>query len=259
MSHNNERILTIKNLVKRFGDNEVLKDITMDVGQGEVIAIIGPSGSGKSTLLRCINYLEEPDSGYINLEELSIDTTRANKKDIDRLTRKSSMVFQHYNLFKNKTVLENVTEGLIVTRKMKKKEAVEKAREILEKVGLLAQLKQYPATLSGGQQQRVGIARALAMDTPLLLFDEPTSALDPELVKGVLDIIKSITELNQTMIIVTHEMNFAKEVSDKVIFMEDGYIVEEGPPKEVFDHPKHRRTAQFIHQFDENDFEGIEI
>lgn len=259
MSPDQENILEIKNLVKRFGDNEVLKDISVEVKKGEVIAVIGPSGSGKSTLLRCINYLEEPDSGYINLEELSIDATRVNKKDIDKLTRKSSMVFQHYNLFKNKTVLENVTEGLIITRRMKKKDAVEKARDILEKVGLTAQLKQYPATLSGGQQQRVGIARALAMDTPLLLFDEPTSALDPELVKGVLDIIKSITELNQTMIIVTHEMSFANEVADKVIFMEDGYIVEEGPPSQIFESPEHRRTAQFIHQFDESELEGIDI
>lgn len=257
MSHNNENILTITNLKKRFGDNEVLKDINLDIKQGEVVAIIGPSGSGKSTLLRCINYLEEPDGGKIQLEELQINTTASTKKQINALVKKSAMVFQHYNLFKNKTVLENVTEGLIITKKMKKTDAVEKAKKILAQVGLTDQLPQYPATLSGGQQQRVGIARALAMDTPLLLFDEPTSALDPELVKGILDIIKSITELKQTMIIVTHEMNFAREVADKVIFMEHGYIVEAGTPEEVFDAPKHKRTAQFINQFDEADVEDV--
>lgn len=257
MNHNTENILTITNLKKKFGDNEVLKDISLNVEQGEVIAIIGPSGSGKSTLLRCINYLEEPDDGTIQLEELDINTRTANKKQINKLVKKSSMVFQHYNLFKNKTVLENVTEGLIVTKKMNKSNAVKKGKDILERVGLTNQLKQYPATLSGGQQQRVGIARALAMETPLLLFDEPTSALDPELVKGVLDIIKSITELKQTMIIVTHEMSFAKEVADQVIFMEHGYIVESGSPEEVFDHPKNKRTAQFIDQFDESELENV--
>ena len=256
MSHNNESILTISNLKKKFGDNEVLKDINLDVKQGEVIAVIGPSGSGKSTLLRCINYLEEPDDGIIQLEELKLNAKKASKKKINTLVKKSSMVFQHYNLFKNKTVLENVTEGLIITKKMKKTDAIKKGKEILERVGLTAQLEQYPATLSGGQQQRVGIARSLAMETTLLLFDEPTSALDPELVKGVLDIIKSITELKQTMIIVTHEMSFAKEVADQIIFMEHGYIVETGPPEQVFDSPNNKRTAQFINQFDEGEFEN---
>lgn len=257
MSHNNENMLTISKLKKRFGNNEVLKDIKLGVKQGEVIAIIGPSGSGKSTLLRCINYLEEPDDGIIQLEEIKLNAKTASKKQINTLVKKSSMVFQHYNLFKNKTVLENVTEGLIITKKMKKTAAVETGRKILERVGLTAQLEQYPATLSGGQQQRVGIARALAMETPLMLFDEPTSALDPELVKGVLDIIKSITELKQTMIIVTHEMSFAKEVADQIIFMEHGYIVETGPPEQVFDNPKNKRTAQFINQFNESEIEDV--
>jgi putative S-methylcysteine transport system ATP-binding protein len=246
-------MLSIHGLKKEFNGVPVLKSIDLNVKKGEVVAIIGPSGSGKSTLLRCINWLESPNSGTITLDGISLNVEKASRKDIAALTKKSAMVFQHYNLFKNKTALENVTEGLIISKKMAKSEANILANKLLADVGLEEKKHQYPITLSGGQQQRVGIARALAMDPSILLFDEPTSALDPELVTGVLQIIKSIAQLEKTMIVVTHEMEFAREVADHVVFMEDGIIIETGTSKEIFQTPSHDRTKAFIKTISQSD------
>jgi ABC-type polar amino acid transport system ATPase subunit len=239
-------MLSINGLTKEFNHVPVLKSINLEVRKGDVVAIIGPSGSGKSTLLRCINWLEVANSGIITLDNLTIDAKNASRKKIAALTKKSAMVFQHYNLFKNKTALQNVTEGLIVSKKISKAEAQKIGDKLLEDVGLTDKKHQYPVTLSGGQQQRVGIARALAMDPAILLFDEPTSALDPELVTGVLQIIKSIANMEKTMIVVTHEMEFAREVADHVIFMEDGIIIEQGTSDLIFQSPSHDRTKAFI-------------
>lgn len=214
---------------------------------GEVVAVIGPSGSGKSTLLRCLNYLEQPNAGVIRIGDVSVDTSKASKKSIANLRKQTSMVFQHYNLFKNKTVLENVTYALEVAQGFSKEAAKEKGMTLLEKVGLADKADKYPVTLSGGQQQRVGIARAVAVNPQVILFDEPTSSLDPEWVSEVLQVISNIAREEQaTMIIVTHEMNFAKEVADKVVFMSDGYIVESGKPEDVLENPQHERTIQFL-------------
>lgn len=239
-------MVEIRGLEKRFGDLEVLKGIDLDVKKGEVIAIIGSSGTGKSTLLRCINYLEEPDGGQIKIDDLSVDVKSISKKEIYKLRRKTSMVFQSYNLFKNKTALGNIMEPLIVVKKIDNKTAEKKALEILDLVGLIDKKDSYPSKLSGGQQQRVGIGRAMAVEPKVVLFDEPTSALDPELVGEVLDVIKNLAKNHTTMIIVTHEMRFAREAADRVIFMDDGKIVEEGTPNEIFDNPKNPRTIQFL-------------
>ncbi|AVL76309.1 MULTISPECIES: amino acid ABC transporter ATP-binding protein [Bacilli] len=239
-------MIKIEHLKKSFGNTEVLKDINLELNQGEVLAIIGPSGSGKSTLLRCLNWLEQPDSGTIAINDIEVQANKINKKNKAALIKQSSMVFQHYNLFKNKTVFQNVALGLKADKKVDKSIIEQRVNTYIEKVGLEKFKEKYPATLSGGQQQRVGIARSLALDTPLLLFDEPTSALDPELVTGVLNIIKDVANLNKTLIIVTHEMSFAEDIADQVIFMENGYIVESGSSKQIFHSPKHDRTDAFV-------------
>lgn len=239
-------MLKISGLNKSFGKIEVLKDISFEVSKGEVVVIIGPSGTGKSTLLRCINYLEKPDSGIVEIEGTKYDFLNMDKKDIYDLRKHSCMVFQQYNLFKNKTVLENLTEVLGFVQKKEKKEAEENADMLLKKVGMFEKRDEYPSRLSGGQQQRVGIARALAVNPDLILFDEPTSALDPELVEEVLNTIKTLAETNITMIIVTHEIEFAKNVADRIVFMDDGNIVEEGKPSDIFTNPKNDRTKQFL-------------
>lgn len=241
-------MISVKNLSKRFGDQVVLDNISLDIAKGEVVAIIGPSGSGKSTLLRCLNLLETPESGTIEIGEQTLDTCRYSSKEAYALRRQTAMVFQSYNLFKNKTALENVTEALIVVKKMPKKQATEVGLALLEQVGLLPQAAQYPVTLSGGQQQRVSIARALAVDPKALLFDEPTSALDPERVHEVLQVIQKLAKNDTTMVIVTHEMQFAKEVADRVIFMADGHIVEEGPAEQVISFSDNPQTQRFLRQ-----------
>lgn len=241
-------MIKITNLNKSFGDLDVLKGIDLEVKKGQVIAIIGPSGTGKSTLLRCINYLEQPEDGEIEIDDLKVNAKNITKKEIHELRKKTSMVFQTYNLFKNKTALENIMEPLIIVQKMDKKAAEEKALGILNTVGLLDKRDSYPSKLSGGQQQRVGIGRAMAVDPKVMLFDEPTSALDPELVGEVLDVIKKLVENHTTMLIVTHEMRFAKSVSDRIIFMDDGRIVEEGSPERIFNRAENPRTIQFLRQ-----------
>jgi L-cystine transport system ATP-binding protein len=240
--------LTISGLAKSFGDNEVLKDINLELDKGEVLSIVGPSGSGKTTLLRCFNGLETPDKGMVRFEDgLTIDFgEKVNKQSVDRLRKKSGMVFQSYNLFPHKTVLENVIEGPVIVQKEKRESAVERAEGLLEKVGLKEKIDFYPHQLSGGQQQRVGIARALALKPELMLFDEPTSALDPELIGEVLTVMKDLAKENWTMIMVTHEIQFAGEISDQIVFMDGGYIVEHGPPQEVLKAPKQERTKQFL-------------
>lgn len=239
-------VLKAEHIRKSFGNVEVLKDINLSVEKGSVVSILGPSGTGKTTFLRCLNYLEKPDAGKLTISDVSVDFSHISKKDIQRLRRKSTMVFQQFNLFRNKTVLENVTEGLIYGYGKPKKEAVEIAMKELERVHMSDYAKMYPSELSGGMQQRVGIARALAPRPDVILFDEPTSALDPELVGEVLDTIASVATLGITMIIVTHEMHFAQEVSSKVVFMSHGEVVEEGSPDEIFVHPKEEKTRQFL-------------
>ena len=239
-------VISVEHLVKSFGDLEVLKDINLQVHEGEVVCIIGPSGSGKSTLLRCINQLEQPTGGAIKYHG---NDMLAKGADIRAFREKVGMVFQRFNLFPLKTVLGNVTLAPVLTGHKKKAEAEALAMELLKKVGLESKADAKPAMLSGGQQQRVAIARALAMEPEALLFDEPTSALDPELVGEVLAVMKSLAEGGMTMVIVTHEMAFARDVSDHVVFMANGYIVEEGPPQEFFAHPKEERTKAFLSRF----------
>ncbi|MGX2958257.1 amino acid ABC transporter ATP-binding protein [Peribacillus sp. JNUCC 23] len=241
-------MIKVRNLKKQFGNVLVLNDINLDIETGEVVAIIGPSGSGKSTLLRCLNLLEEPNGGTIEINDVKLDTLNYKSRDAYQLRQQTAMVFQHYNLFKNKTALQNVIEALIVSKKMKKENAIKIGEELLKRVGLEKQAKQYPITLSGGQQQRVSIARALAVNPHAILFDEPTSALDPELVSEVLQVIRQLAKQDTTMAIVTHEMQFAKEVADKVIFMADGKIIEQGTPEQVIDHSENPRTQRFLRQ-----------
>jgi L-cystine transport system ATP-binding protein len=243
-------MLTLKNIHKSFGANEVLKGITVTVPTGSVTVILGPSGSGKTTLLRSINFLEKADRGEIILDDLHINVEKAAKQEIHAIRQRTAMVFQAYNLFKNKTALENITEGLLVVKKLSKTEARETAVAYLEKVGLADKADAYPHQLSGGQQQRIGIARALALNPDIILFDEPTSALDPELVGEVLDVMKKVAqEVNCTLLVVTHEINFAREVADHIIFMDDGVIVEQGPPKEILNNPQESRTKQFLSRY----------
>ncbi|WP_314064848.1 amino acid ABC transporter ATP-binding protein [uncultured Vagococcus sp.] len=236
-------MIKISNLHKSFDKNEVLKGIDLDIKAGEVVVIIGPSGSGKSTFLRCLNLLEEPTSGTIEFEGQDLTDK---KTDINQLRQKMGMVFQSFNLFPHKTVLDNLTISPIQVKKQSKEEAEKKATELLAKVGLQDKATSFPSSLSGGQQQRVAIARALAMDPDVMLFDEPTSALDPEMVGEVLAVMKSLAESGMTMAIVTHEMGFAKEVADRVIFMDAGIIQEEGTPEEIFGNPQNPRTQDFL-------------
>ncbi|MHC1682630.1 MAG: amino acid ABC transporter ATP-binding protein [Clostridiaceae bacterium] len=236
-------LIKVENLSKNFDDLEVLKDINIDVTEGEVICIIGPSGSGKSTLLRCINQLEVQTGGSIYYKGENISEK---KNDLRSYREEVGMVFQRFNLFPMKSVLKNIMLAPVLTKKKSKEEAEKKAMELLAKVGLSEKANAMPSTLSGGQQQRVAIARALAMQPKALLFDEPTSALDPELVGDVLAVMRELANEGMTMIVVTHEMEFAREVSDRVIFMADGYIVEEGKPEEIFTNPKNQRTRTFL-------------
>jgi L-cystine transport system ATP-binding protein len=239
-------MIELSHIRKSFSGHEVLKGINLSVKQGEVVSILGPSGSGKTTLLRCVNLLEQADSGRIQIDDVKVDLPHVSPQQTLALRRKSTMVFQQYNLFKHKTALENITEGLITVQRLPKAEARERGMAMLEKVGLAQKALAYPAHLSGGQQQRVGIARALALNPAVILFDEPTSALDPELVAEVLGVIRLIAEEGVTMIVVTHEMAFAKEVSDQVLFMERGVIVEQGSSRQLFEQPQHERTRQFL-------------
>ncbi|SDB42944.1 amino acid ABC transporter ATP-binding protein [Butyrivibrio sp. INlla16] len=239
-------MLKLENVHKAFGKNQILKGVDIEVNKGDVIVILGPSGSGKTTLLRSINFLEKADKGKLTLDNKTMDMHHSSRKDISYVRKNTAFVFQNYCLFNNKTVLQNVTEGLIVARKVPKKEAVDIAISALKKVGLEDKLDLYPAQLSGGMQQRVGIARAVAVNPKVILFDEPTSALDPELVGEVLSIIKKLAKEGTTMIVVTHEMSFAEDVANKVIFMSDGVVVEQGSPKDIFYKPKEERTRQFL-------------
>ena len=239
-------MLEINHLQKKFGTTEVLRDVSLSVSKGDVVAILGPSGSGKTTLLRCVNFLERADAGKLLFDDEKFDLNRASHRDIARIRQKTAFVFQNYNLFLNKTALQNVTEGLIVARKMHKAEAVEIGKKALDKVGLSDRYDYYPSQLSGGQQQRVAIARAIATNPEIIFFDEPTSALDPELTGEVLSVMRDLANEGMTMLVVTHEMGFARTVSNKVIFMEDGVIVEQGSSKEFFENPKEERTKAFL-------------
>ncbi|MDQ0428970.1 polar amino acid transport system ATP-binding protein [Planomicrobium stackebrandtii] len=236
-------MINVQNLYKKFGTNEVLSDISTSVTKGEVVSIIGPSGSGKSTFLRCLNLLEVPTSGTI---EINGKNLTASKKTIHKIRQQIGMVFQHFHLFPHLTVLENLTYAPMKAKGIKKAEAEMKARLLLERVGLSEKEKAYPNSLSGGQKQRVAIARALAMEPELMLFDEPTSALDPEMVKEVLDVMKDLAKSGMTMVVVTHEMGFAREVADRVLFLDHGVLVEEGQPVEFFSHPKTERAKDFL-------------
>lgn len=238
------KMIEIKNLMKKYGKNIVLKDITESVNKGQVICVIGPSGAGKSTFLRCLNVLEKPNSGKILFE--GKDLTNISEKELCALREKMGMVFQSFNLFPNMTVLENIKVAPMRVKGIAEDEAEKKAKQLLEKVGLSDRENQYPASLSGGQQQRVAIARALAMDPEVMLFDEPTSALDPEMVGEVLKVMRDLADSGMTMVVVTHEMGFAKEVADEVWFMSDGYIQEKGNPKDFFNAPKTDRAKEFL-------------
>lgn len=236
-------MIEVKNLHKYFGALQVLKGIDEKVEEAEVVCVVGPSGSGKSTFLRCLNLLEDPTEGEIILDGELINSKEA---DINKVRQKMGMVFQSFNLFPNMTTLENVTLAPVQTGKMKKDEAVEKGKELLTRVGLADKFDVYPSSLSGGQQQRAAIARALAMDPEVMLFDEPTSALDPEMVGEVLDVMKSLADEGMTMVIVTHEMGFAREVADRILFIDEGIVMEQGTPEELFDHTKTERAKNFF-------------
>jgi len=238
-----ESMVSIQHLEKAFGDNVVLRDVNIEIEKGEVVVVLGPSGSGKSTMLRCINLLEKPTGGHIYIEGQEITDPKTN---VDKLREHVGMVFQQFNLFPHLTAKKNVMLAQVKVLKRSKEEAERIALQQLERVGLADRADYLPSQLSGGQQQRVAIARALAMDPHVMLFDEATSALDPELVRGVLDVMRELAEAGMTMVVVTHEMGFARDVADRVIFMEGGVVVEEGTPEEVFDHPKHNRTKDFL-------------
>ena len=241
-------MVEIRNLHKAFGKNKVLKGINLDVEPGSVVAILGPSGSGKSTLLRCINLLERPQSGTLRIGESCIYYQKVHKKEVMEIRQKTGMVFQCYHLFAHKTALDNITEGLFVVKKMNRRAATETAFQYLEKVGLRDKADHYPAQLSGGQQQRIAIARALALNPDVILFDEPTSALDPELVQEVLSVMRKVAKEGMTMVVVTHEMGFARDVATDVVFMDQGIIIERGPADDFFRNPKETRTKQFLAQ-----------
>ena len=239
-------MLEIKNVHKAFDGLEVLKGVSLEVNKGDVVAILGKSGSGKTTFLRCINFLETADQGELVFDGQVFPLHGASKNDIARLRKKTAFVFQNYNLFRNKTALQNVTEGLIVARKMPKAQAEDLGMKMLQKVGMADRAGAYPNQLSGGQQQRVAIARGLAAEPEIILFDEPTSALDPELTVEVLSVMRQLAKEGMTMLVVTHEMHFARNVSTKVVFMEDGVILEESTPEEFFEHPKQERSRAFL-------------
>ncbi len=238
-------MIRVEHLYKSFGKLEVLKDVSVNIKKGEVIAVIGPSGSGKSTFLRCLNLLEEPTGGAIYIKDKNL---MDEKTDINLVRRNVGMVFQHFNLFPHKTVLENLTLAPMKVKNVKQEDIEKKAFMLLEKVGLKEKASAYPNQLSGGQKQRIAIARALAMDPEIILFDEPTSALDPEMIKEVLDVMKDLAEEGMTMIIVTHEMGFAKNVADRVFFMDRGTILEDTTPEELFNNPKNERTQEFLNK-----------
>lgn len=239
-------MIAIEKINKSFTGERILKDVSLSIDKGEVICIIGPSGSGKTTLLRTLNFLEPADAGKIRIDDAFVDCGNAGKKEIEKIRAKTAMVFQSWNLFHNLTALQNITEGLIYAQKRPRQQAVASAERLLKQVGLLHKKDHYPNSLSGGQKQRVGIARALAMNPAVLLLDEPTSALDPEKVGEVLTLIQDIAAQGQTMIIVTHEMEFARQVASRVVFMEDGVIVEQGPPEQIFGAARHQRTQGFL-------------
>lgn len=238
-----KQVIYVNNLSKSFGNNEVLKGINEHIKKGEVVVVIGPSGSGKSTFLRCLNLLEKPTSGEIVFEDSSITDKNTN---INKLREKMGMVFQQFNLFPHKSVIENITIAPIKVKGEKSEDAKQKAMSLLKMVGLTEKADAYPASLSGGQKQRIAIARALAMEPDVMLFDEPTSALDPEMVGEVLNVMKDLAKDGMTMVVVTHEMGFAKEVGDRILFMDDGNIVEQGTPEEIFNNPKNPRTIDFL-------------
>ena len=237
--------IVVKGLRKCYGELEVLMKIDREVAEGEVLCLIGPSGSGKSTLLRCLNRLEKSTGGEIWINDQNLESKNLN---INKLRESIGMVFQHFNLFSNLNILDNITLAPVELKKMSKQQAEEKAYQLLDRVGLKDKAKAFPSQLSGGQKQRCAIARALEMNPDIMLFDEPTSALDPEMVGEVLEVMKQLAEDGMTMVIVTHEMGFAREVADRVIFMDDGYIVEEGTPEEIFKHPKEKRTIDFLNK-----------
>lgn len=239
-------MIKITDLHKIFGHNAILKGINLDIEQGEIVCIIGSSGTGKSTLLRCINFLEKPDKGRIQLDNLAVDVTQASRREILELRRHTGFVFQNYALFAHLTARDNIAEGLITVQKKPRQQAYKIADQILAEIGLADQGNQYPASLSGGQQQRVGIGRAMALEPKILLFDEPTSALDPEWVGEVLSLIKKLATQRQTMLVVTHEMQFAREVADRIVFMAEGKIVEQGTPEQIFENPHDPRLQQFL-------------
>jgi len=244
-------MIKIRDLKKRFGKVDVLKGVSFDVNDGEVVAIIGSSGSGKSTILRCLDFLEVPQGGTVTIDDRTVDYESVKHEDVLFLRRNTAMVFQQFHLFRQKTARENVMEGLVTVNKLPNEKAAEIANVYLAKVGLADHRDYFPRQLSGGMQQRVGIARALAMNPKVLLLDEPTSALDPEMVGEVLAVIKSVRREKQTMILVSHEMSFVREIADRVIFLDDGIIVEEGTPDEIFRNPKNERTKQFLARFNQ--------
>lgn len=246
-------MINLKGIEKSFDGNKVLKGIDLEIKSGEVVALIGPSGTGKTTLLRTINFLEKADKGSITIDDLTIDNENVSEKEMIQMRRQTSMVFQNYNLFRNKTILENVMEGLVVVQKKSKAEAEEIARREIERVGMIDKVDQYPVELSGGQQQRIGIARAMALQPKVMLLDEPTSSLDPERSMEVLKVLQKVAKTGMTMVIATHEMDFAKYVSNHVVFMENGHIIEEGTPEQIFEHPQEERTRQFVQEL-ENPF-----
>ena len=249
-------MLEIRNIHKRFGALDVLRGVDIAVEQGDVVAILGPSGSGKTTLLRCINFLETADSGEMIFDGERFDLAHTSKKDVQRLRKKTGFVFQNYNLFQNKTALQNVTEGLIIARKTPREQAMEIAMGALSKVGLADRAQSYPSQLSGGQQQRVAIARAIATRPEIIYFDEPTSALDPELTGEVLSVMRDLAAEGMTMLVVTHEMGFARTVSSRVVFLENGVVVESAPSADFFERPREERTKAFLRTLQATDFAG---
>lgn len=239
-------MISVRGLTKRFGETTILNGIDLDIAAGERIVVIGPSGTGKSTLLRCLNFLDRPEAGVIRIGDMEVDAAKASRSQILSLRRRTAFVFQNYALFSNRTARQNITEALITVQRRSREEAEARADEILRETGLSDKASSYPAALSGGQQQRVGIGRAMALEADLMLFDEPTSALDPEWVGEVLDLMRRVAAKRQTMLIVTHEMQFAREIADRVIFMDGGRIVEQASPQNLFDEPQDPRTKAFL-------------